>query len=36
MPRVSVIVPAFNAEAHLAEALDSIVAQIYPDWEVVV
>ena len=36
MPRVSVIIPAFNAEAHLAEALDSIVTQTYRDWEVVV
>ena len=36
MPRVSVIMPAFNAEAHIAEALASIVAQTYGDWEVVV
>jgi glycosyltransferase involved in cell wall biosynthesis len=35
MPRVSVIIPAFNAEAHLAQALDSVVAQTYPDWEIV-
>jgi glycosyltransferase involved in cell wall biosynthesis len=36
MPRVSVIIPAFNAEAHIGEALDSVVAQTYRDWEVVV
>lgn len=36
MPRVSVIIPAFNAEAHLAQALDSIVGQTFQDWEVVV
>ena len=36
MPRVSVIVPAFNSEAHLAEALRSVEAQTYADWEVVV
>ena len=36
MPRVSVIIPAFNAEAHLAQALDSVVAQTRGDWEVVV
>jgi glycosyltransferase involved in cell wall biosynthesis len=36
MPRVSVIMPAFNAEAHIAEALASIVAQTSRDWEVVV
>ena len=36
MPRVSVIVPAYNAEEHLTQALDSIVAQSYRDWEAVV
>jgi glycosyltransferase involved in cell wall biosynthesis len=36
MPRVSVIIPAFNAEQHIAEALRSVQAQTYDDWEVVV
>jgi teichuronic acid biosynthesis glycosyltransferase TuaG len=36
MPRVSVIMPAYNAEAHIAEALRSVEAQTYPDWEVVI
>ena len=36
MPRVSVIVPAFNAEEHLGEALASVAGQAYRDWEVVV
>jgi glycosyltransferase involved in cell wall biosynthesis len=36
MPRVSVIIPAYNAEAHLEEALRSVQAQTYNDWEVVV
>src|SRR5262245_59871308 len=36
MPRVSVIVPAFNAEEYIAQALDSVVAQTYEDWEIVV
>jgi glycosyltransferase involved in cell wall biosynthesis len=35
MPRVSVIIPAFNAEAHIAEALQSVFAQTYEDWEIV-
>ena len=36
MPRVSVITPAHNSEAYLAEALRSVEAQTFTDWEVVV
>ena len=36
MPRVSVIIPAFNAEATLVEAVQSVEAQTYSDWEIVV
>jgi glycosyltransferase involved in cell wall biosynthesis len=36
MPRVSVTVPAFNAEQHLAQAIECVHAQTYEDWEVVV
>ena len=36
MPRVSVIIPAFNAEEHIAETLQSIRDQTYDNWEVVV
>jgi GT2 family glycosyltransferase len=36
MPRVSVIIPAYNAEDYLAETLRSVDAQGYRDWEVVV
>lgn len=35
-PRVSVIVPAFNAAGHIGEALESVHAQTIGDWEVVV
>lgn len=34
--RVSVIIPAFNAETTLAETLDSLLAQTYPHWEALV
>ena len=35
MPRVSVIIPAYNAEAFLARALRSVVAQTFNDYEIV-
>jgi len=35
-PTVSVIVPIYNVEKYLAECLDSILAQSYADFEVVV
>lgn len=36
MPRVSFIIPAFNAEEHLEEALRSVQSQTCGDWEIVV
>lgn len=35
MPRVSVIIPALDAEAYIRETLGSVVAQGFEDWEVV-
>ncbi|MEW6297494.1 MAG: glycosyltransferase family A protein [Thermodesulfobacteriota bacterium] len=34
-PQVSVITIFFNAEAFLREAIDSVLAQTFPDWELV-
>lgn len=31
--RISILLPIFNEERYLAECLDSILAQTYPDWE---
>lgn len=36
MPQVSVIIPVFNGAAYLAEAMNSILAQTLPDWELIV
>lgn len=33
---VSVMMPAYNAEAHIAAAIDSVIAQTYTNWELVV
>ena len=34
--RVSVIIPAYQAAERIAQALDSVTAQTYPHWEVIV
>jgi glycosyltransferase involved in cell wall biosynthesis len=35
-PRVSIIVPVYNGERFLGEAIDSIFAQTYPSYEIIV
>lgn len=35
-PKVSVVIPAYNAMAYLPEALDSVLAQTFTDYEVIV
>lgn len=34
MPRLSIIIPAYNAESYLSRCLDSIFSQDFPDYEV--
>jgi len=34
-PKVSVIMNCYNGEKYLKEAIDSVYAQTYPDWEIV-
>lgn len=36
MPRFSIVVPAYNASATLAETLDGMLAQEFEDWECIV
>lgn len=35
-PRISIIMAAYNAEAHIAPALDSLARQTFDDWELIV
>ncbi len=35
-PAVSVIIPSFNAELYIAEAIDSVIKQTFTDWELIV
>ena len=36
MPKVSVIIPAYNAMAFLPETLDSVLKQTFTDFEVLI
>lgn len=36
MCKVSVLMPIFNAENYLAEAIDSVIFQSYQDWELII
>lgn len=36
MPKISVIMPAYNAEKYIAEAIDSILAQTFGDFEFII
>ena len=34
--KVSIIVPVYNAENHIERCFDSIIAQDYPNWELII
>lgn len=36
IPRVSIIIPAYNGEAYIQQAVESVLHQTYPDWELIV
>lgn len=36
IPKVSVIIPCYNQACFLPETLDSVLAQIYENWECVI
>ena len=36
MPRLSILIPVYNAEPFLAGTIDSVLAQTYTDWELII
>ncbi len=36
MSRISIVIPAYNAQKYLAETLDSVIAQTFADWDAIV
>ena len=36
VPAISIVIPMYNAEKYIAECLDSILAQTFDDYEVIV
>ena len=36
MPKVSIVMPVYNGEAYINEAIDSIIAQTFTDWEFII
>ena len=33
MPKVSVVMPVYNGAKHIKEAIDSVLAQTFADWD---
>lgn len=36
MPKVSIVLPTYNGERYLRQSVDSILAQTYKDWELII
>lgn len=36
MPKVSIVLPTYNGEKYIKESIDSIINQVYMDWELII
>src|SRR5215813_5097850 len=36
MPAISIVIPNYNGERFLAQAIDSVLEQTFPDWELTI
>jgi glycosyltransferase involved in cell wall biosynthesis len=36
MPRLSILIPVYNAEKFISKTIDSVLAQTYTDWELII
>ena len=36
MPKVSILMPAYNAERYIGTAIESVLSQSYDDWELII
>lgn len=36
MPKVSVVLPTYNGEKYIRESIDSVIAQTFSDWELII
>ena len=34
-PVVSIVLPSYNGEKYIRESIDSVLAQTFPDWELI-
>ena len=36
MPKISIILPTYNGQLYIREAIESVIKQIFKDWELII